>query len=163
MKKSNLIQFASKSMPVEELIQLLLIMPEENQKMIYEHGLRMMDKYQIGFSFGKREYKLNTAVLAYIRKENRRVNIYFLDKKDPVCIDKISLNELEVYLTDKPNPANPYLRLRSCIYFKALFCGRDSKNIQKNAELKEFLLLKWKIPAGRKTLLQIREWLNLVF
>lgn len=163
MKKSNLIQFAGKSMPVEELIQLLLIMPEENQKMIYEHGLRLLDKYQIEFSFGKREYKLNTALLAYIRKENRRVNIYFLDKKDPVCIDKISLNELEMYLAENPNPANPYLRLRSCIFFKGLFHGLSFRKTLTNPDLREFLLFKWKISAGRKALLQIREWLNLVF
>lgn len=163
MKKSNLIQFAGKSMPVEELIQLLLIMPEENQKMIYEHGLRMMDKYQIGFAFGKKEYKLNTALLAYIRKENRRVNIYFLDRKDPVCIDKISLNELEMYLAEKPNPANPYLRLRSCIFFKGLFHGLSFRNTLTCSDLKEFLLFKWKIPVGRKVLSQIREWLSVVF
>lgn len=163
MKKSNLIQFAGKTMPVEELIQLLLIMPEENQKMIYEQGLRMKDKYELRFSFGKKEYSLNTALLAYIRKENRRLNIYFLDRRDPVCIDKMSLNEMEKYLVEKPNPANPYLRLRSCIFFKGLFHGLSLKNIQNNAELKEFLLFKWRIPVGRKVLFQIREWLSVVF
>lgn len=163
MKKNNMIQFAGKTMPVEELIQLLLIMPEENQKMIYEHGLRMKDKYELRFSFGKKEYSLNIALLAYIRKENRRLNIYFLDRKDPIRIAKMSLKELERYLAEKPNPANPYLRLKSCIFFKGLFHGLSLKDIQNIAELKEFLLFKWKIPAGRKVVFQIREWLSVVF
>lgn len=162
MKQCKTIQFAGKEVTTEELMQILFIMPQEHQKRIYDYGCELIEKYQIELNDGNKTHKINTALLAYVRRENRQIRLYFLDRRDSEYIDKLSLTEFEALLNAKQNEVNPFLRLKSVILFKGLFLRFKFRNVITISDLKHFLISVWQLKPGRKSIEQIKEWLTAV-
>ncbi|MGL5788938.1 MAG: hypothetical protein ACRCXV_03550 [Bacteroidales bacterium] len=156
--------FGGKKVSERELIDLINVIPENDQVKIYKYANKLRDQNKFVFEFKKETYEINLSWLEYVKRENNSLMFYAVGKKLMLKVPCMALYQFYDILESNKNLNFPFVHAYTTILFRPVFRHLFYPTSQfKIAEVRNYLREHYDLTYGDKIIKKIIAWLTEIY